>query len=264
MQESLAVTAHGKGEAGRVVVTGASSTARVIAERFAKSGSQVVVCDVRPEAVATMTAANPAIHGVVADVSVESDVQRLMQIVFDRMAGVDFLVNVVGIPGPTKPTEDVTTDEWRRTLEVNLTGMFFTVRSVIAFMKRQRFGGIVNFSTASTRVLLPNRTAYIASKYAVEGLTRNLARELGPFNVRANAILPGGINNERLDLVFGRLAEQRGVSIEDVSAESLKYVSMRSWIEPEEIADAVQFLCSEQARHVTGQLFGVDGNLEWE
>jgi NAD(P)-dependent dehydrogenase (short-subunit alcohol dehydrogenase family) len=214
--------------------------------------------------VAATIAANPRIHGVVADVSQESDVRRLMQVVFERMGGVDFLVNVVGISGPTIPTEEVTTEEWRRTLDVNVTGTFFTVRAAIPYMKGQRFGGIVNFSSASTRVMLPERTPYIVSKCAVEGLTRNLARELGPFNVRANAILPGGINNERLRSVLGRVAERRGERIEEVESGTLKYVSMRSWIEPEEIAHMVQFLCSEQARHITGQLIGVDGNLEWE
>ncbi len=248
----------------RVVVTGASSTARCIAERFLSDGSQVVVCDERPEAVAATTTANPGIHGIVADVSRESDVQRLMQVVIERMGGVDFLVNVVGISGPTRPTEEVTSEEWRRTLDVNVTGTFFTARAASPHMKKQRYGGIVNFSSASTRVMLPERTPYIVSKYAVEGLTRNLARELGPFNVRANAILPGGINNERLKTVLGRVAERRGERMEDVASGTLKYVSMRSWIEPEEIADMVQFLCSERARHVTGQLIGVDGNLEWE
>jgi len=140
----------------------------------------------------------------------------------------------------------------------------FTARAVIPGMKARRHGVIINFSTASTRTLLPNRSPYIVSKYAVEGLTRNLARELGPFNVRANAILPGGIDNERLRRVLERVAERSGESLEAVRERGLQFVSMRTLIQPQEIADMVFFLCSEQARHVTGQLIGVDGNMEWE
>ena len=111
---------------------------------------------------------------------------------------------------------------------------------------------------------MPFRTPYVASKAGVEGLTRALARELGPDNIRINAILPGMIDNERMRGVLQRIADQEGRSVEEVERSALNCVSMRTKIQPAEIAEMVLFLCSDAARHVTGQLISVDGNVEWE
>jgi NAD(P)-dependent dehydrogenase (short-subunit alcohol dehydrogenase family) len=142
--------------------------------------------------------------------------------------------------------------------------MFYTMKRAIPGMKKRRYGSIVNFSSASTLTRLPNRTAYVVSKYAVEGLTKNAARELGPYNVRCNAILPGAINNERLNTVLRRVATQKGMSLEDFEKEALQYISMRSKIEPSELADAVLFLASDEAPHITGVLMEISGGQEWE
>jgi len=248
----------------RVLITGADSTARAIAETFQQKGASVFTCDVRPEAVDSIRADNPDIHSMVANVGNEDDVKALVTAAQTELGGIDILVNVVGVGGPTKPVEEITTGEWRQTLDVNLNGVFYTVRAVVPGMKQRRHGSIVNFSTASTRTRLPNRLPYIASKFAIEGLTLNLARELGPFNIRANAILPGGIDNERLQTIANQFAEERNSSVEKIMEEWQQFVSMRTFIQPQELADTVAFLCSDQARHITGQLIGVDGNQEWE
>lgn len=248
----------------RVLITGADTTARVIAERFAGAGAKVFGCDVRREPVDALCAADPRIAAIVADVSKEDEVARLFAAADAHMGGVDALINVVGVSGPTKPIEELKLEEWRSTFAVNLDGVFLTTRAVAPSMKARRRGAIVNISTASTRTLPVNRTPYIASKAAVEGFTRALARELGPFNLRANAILPGGINSERMRAIFQRLGAERGVSAAQVAEEMLERVSMRTLIEPSEIADMVLFLCSDGAQHITGQLIAVDGNSEWE
>lgn len=248
----------------RVIVTGADSTARGVAEMFADKGDAVAVCDVSSAAVAAISADRPEIFARTVDVGDERHLTAFLTDAIDYLGGIDFLINVVGIAGPTDYTEDVTLRDWRKVLDVNLTAMFISTRTVIPILKEQKFGGIVNFSTTSTRTLLPHRTPYIVSKYAVEGLTLNLARELGPFNVRANAIRPGPINNQRLQDVFEKTANRQGVSREDALTNALQYVSMRSSIEIDEIAATTAFLCSDDARHITGQLFAVDGNVEWE
>ncbi|MEM6416032.1 MAG: SDR family oxidoreductase [Pseudomonadota bacterium] len=252
------------GSTRRIIVTGADSTARTIAERFCTNGDKVSVCDIRNEAIESIAEANPNIFALQADMGNAASIDKFISSALEQMGGVDFLINVVGIPGPTKPTEDITLEEWEQSLTVNLTAMFLTTRATIPYLKDQRFGGIVNFSSGSTRTLLPNRSAYIVSKFGVEGLTRNLARELGPFNVRANAILPGAINNDRMRAVTEKVAAGKGVSYEQASKDLLKYVSMRTMIEVDEIADTIFFLCSDAARHITGQLMGIDGNTEWE
>ncbi len=248
----------------RILITGADSTARVIAETFQDKGARVFVCDIRAEAVESIVADNAGIHGVVANVGDEADVTSLVNTAMEEFGGIDFLINVVGVAGPTKPIEDVTTEEWQSTLNANLNGVFYTSRAVIPGMKERGYGAIVNFSSASTRTRLPNRSPYITSKFAIEGLTLNLARELGPFGVRANAIQPGGIDNERVRIIFERLADERGTTIEHEREKALQYVSMRTLIQPQELADTVVFLCSDKARHITGQVIGVDGNQEWE
>ena len=249
----------------KVVVTGAGdSVGRLIAEEYLVAGAQVHICDNREDALKETLQANPGMHGTVTNVGKEEDVNVLFNEAFDWMGHVNILVNMVGIAGPTAPIEEISCDQWRESIDVNLNSMFYCVRKVIPQMKKRREGCIVNFSTASTRTCLPNRSPYIVSKYGVEGLTRNLARELGPFNIRCNAILPGGINNERVNIILRRVAESEGKTLEQIKKEAVNFTSMRTLIELEELSKMVFFLTSDAAPHITGQLIGVDGNLEWE
>jgi NAD(P)-dependent dehydrogenase (short-subunit alcohol dehydrogenase family) len=249
----------------RVLITGAGdSVGRVTAEKFLAAGAQVHICDVREDAVQVTLTANAGMGGSVCNVGDKTDVDRLYDDALSAMGGVDVLVNCVGIAGPHALLEDISDEDWQTTMQVNLTGMFYTMRRAIPGMKERRFGAIVNFSSASTLTRLPSRSAYIVSKYAVEGLTKNAARELGPYNVRCNAILPGGINNERLNTIFERCAKERGVTVEEFETEALRYISMRTKIEPKELADTVYFLATDTAPHITGQLMEVSGGFEWE
>ncbi len=248
-----------------VLITGAGdSVGRVTAEKFLTAGARVHICDVREDAVQDTLAANPGMGGSVCNVGNKAEVDQLFDDAFAAMGRVDVLVNCVGIAGPHALLEDISDKDWQTSMQVNLTGMFYTMKRAIPGMKERRFGAIVNFSSSSTLTCLPSRSAYIVSKYAVEGLTKNAARELGPFNVRCNAILPGGINNDRLNMIFERCAKEQGVTVEEFEKEALRYVSMRTKIEPKELADAVYFLATDTAPHVTGVLMEVSGGSEWE
>jgi len=249
----------------RVVVTGAAQgIGRAIAERFAKGGAHLHVCDLAADSLADMLAANPAIRGSVADVGDPSSVEKLFAEAFRWMGGIDVLVNNCGIGGPRLPIEEISYADWDRTLAVNLSGMFYCIKQVVPRMKAQNSGTIINISTESTRVGIPLRAPYVASKRGVEGLTYNCARELGPFNIRCNAILPGAISNPRGQRLVALQAEARGISYEEAEAGFLKYISMGAWIEPAEIAEMAFFLASEAARHITAQNIAVSGNVEWE
>lgn len=160
--------------------------------------------------------------------------------------------------------EEITDEAWDAVMRVNVTGMFNVVRQFAPAMKAQRSGSITNVSTTSTRTGLPNRLPYVVSKAAVEGMTKNLARELGPFNIRCNSLLPGSIENERGRALMQVKAEREGVTYEEALNGRLGFISMRTRIDPSEIGEAAVFLASSGARHITGQQISVCGNVEWE
>jgi NAD(P)-dependent dehydrogenase (short-subunit alcohol dehydrogenase family) len=252
-------------EQQRVLIFGAGdSVGRLTAEMYAAVGARVHICDVNEQALARTLAENPTLTGAAGDVGVRGDVDRVAREATEVMGGIDVMVNFVGIAGPRAEVEDVSDEDWQASLQINLTGAFYAMRAVIPGMKRQRSGAIVNISSASTRTGIPARSPYVVSKCAIEGLVRNAARELGPFNIRCNAVLPGALKNARMDFVIQRVARTRGITPEAFEAEMLKFTSMRTRIDLKEVADLVMFLCSDRAPHVTGQLIEVSGGLEWE
>ena len=247
-----------------VVTGGASGIGRVIAQRFADAGYKVHIFDIDAGAVEQALSENDAFTGTVGDVSRPADVARGMRDAEAAMGQVDVLVNDAAIPGPRLPMEEMPDDEWDRTMRVNLYGPFFWTKAVAPGMKARREGSIVNISTGSVRTLPINRSVYNVSKWGIEGLTKTAARELGPWNVRVNAIQPGMVNNERMRMIVKRIADQEGRSADEVEAEFLQFISMRCKVEPEDIADMAVFLSSEGARRVTGEVIAVDGHIEWE
>ncbi|HVW70531.1 MAG TPA: SDR family oxidoreductase [Steroidobacteraceae bacterium] len=249
----------------RAVVTGGGdSTGLAVAAQLLSRGARVHIADVRPEAVDHALAAHRTLTGTVADVGHSDDVRRIFKDARRELGSVNTLVSVVGIPGPQSSVEGITDEEWTRTFDVNVNGVFYAVRESVPEMKRNGGGTIVTFSSGSTRTNMPNRLAYVASKWAVEGITRALARELGPHNIRVNAILPGLIDNARMQAIIDKKARDEGCTPQELKERYLRYISMRASIEPEELGATVAFLCSADARHISGQLLGVDGNIEWE
>ena len=222
------------------------------------------ICDIDGVALETALKENSGISGTRCDVGNAADVARLFEDVEVALGGLDVLVNNAGISGGNSPIEEIDVDEWRRTIDVNLNGMFYCVQNATPYMKAQKSGTIINISTVSVRTGMTNRLPYITSKQGVMGLTHNVARELGPWNIRCNAILPGLIDNTRGRAILARKAEADGKTLEETEEEYLKYISMRCWIEPKEVGDLVVFLSSEKARHISGQFIAVDGHMEWE
>lgn len=249
----------------RVLVTGAGdSVGRAIAERFLSKGHKVHICDIRGDAVEATLSGNEGLSGSVVDVGLRADVERLFADVEKNVGDLTTLVNVVGMAGPRAALEDIDEDDWDKTISVNLNGMFYCMKRAIPMLKRNGGGAIVNFSTCSTRTGIPFRAPYIASKAGVEGLTKNAARELGPFGIRCNAILPGIIDNDRFRFVVQRNVDATGRSFEDIENDYLKYVSLRCKIELSEFADLVEYLTSGPGKKITGETIALSGNMEWE
>jgi NAD(P)-dependent dehydrogenase (short-subunit alcohol dehydrogenase family) len=248
-----------------VIVTAAGSgIGRAIAEGFLAAGAQVHICDVNPDALAGALAANAGMRGTLADVGKPLDVEALFRDALAWMEKLDVLVNNAGIGGPRGAMDEISCDDWDRTVQVNLSGAFYCMRHAAAIMKVRRSGCILSISTTSARTGLPLRAPYVASKVGLLGLTKNAARELGPYNIRCNAILPGAINNERGRRLMEVAAKERGITVEQAEADRLRYISMRTRVDPFEVAAVALFLASAGGRHVTGQEIGVCGNSEWE
>jgi len=246
-----------------LVTAGGSGIGSVIAARFAEAGASVFTCDVDPGCVATTQAAEVAVEACVADVSSEGEVDRMFDEALARLGGLDVLVNNAGVGGPVACVENVSLDEWRRTLDVNLTGAFLCARRAIPLLKEQRSGCIINMSSHYGLFGGPTRAPYVASKWALIGFTKTLAMELGPFGVRANAICPGGVEGERLERVMRLEAEERGITCEQLREEWVRGCSLRTFVTPDDVAAMILFLCSEQGARISGQAIGVDGHTEF-
>lgn len=247
-----------------IVTGGGDGIGRAICERFLDAGAQVHVLEIDPDHLASVTDSHERVRGTLGDAADPEDIDRVVDDASSWMGPVDVLVNNAGIAGPRAPLEELTDEDWDRVMRVNLYGMFHTMRRLIPAMKARRSGSIVNISTGSVRSVPVDRSVYNVSKAAVEGLTRTMARELGPFNVRVNAVQPGMVDNARMRGVVQRIADQEGRSYDEVESGFLEFISMRCKIAPREIADMVLFLASARAAHVTGQIIAVDGHLEWE
>jgi NAD(P)-dependent dehydrogenase (short-subunit alcohol dehydrogenase family) len=178
------------------------------------------------------------------------------------LGGLDVLVNNAGIAGPTALVEDVGAEEWERCLAVGLTSHYRTCARVIPAMKAARSGSIINISSTAGQYGLGMRSPYASAKWAVIGLTKSLAIELGPYGVRANAICPGSVDGERMRDVIRREAAARGAPSEAVEREYVQGQSIARFVQAGEIADMCLFLASGAARMVSGQAIAVDGHTE--
>jgi NAD(P)-dependent dehydrogenase (short-subunit alcohol dehydrogenase family) len=247
----------------RVVVTaGAGGIGRVTAESFAKEGARVFVCDVDEAALAAFAKDNPGIGTTRTDVSDEAAVDRLFAEAGKSLGGLDILVNNAGIAGPTGAVETLSLADWNRTLAINITGQFLCARRAVPLLRTAGGGAIVNLSSAAGRFGFPRRTPYASSKWAVVGFTKSLAMELGPDNIRVNAILPGAVDGPRIRRVIAAKADSLGVPYPEMEKRYVMQASLGRMVTEQDIANMILFVCSEQGRNVSGQALAVDGDTQ--
>ncbi len=247
----------------RVLITaGAGGIGLTVAERLAEFGARLFVCDVDDGALETFTKNFPQADCIKADVANDVDVDRMFDAVADRLGGLDALINNAGIAGPTGGVHEIEPADWRRCIDVCLTGQFLCARRAVPLLVEAGGGAIVNMSSAAGHFGYAYRTPYSSAKFGVIGLTESLAKELGPSNISVNAIRPGIVEGPRMSGVIRDRAAQMGISYEDMEADYLKKISLRRMVTQSDVANMVAFLLSDAGRNISGQSIGVDGNME--
>jgi len=248
----------------RVLVTaGAQGIGLAIARRFLEAGAEVHVCDVDEAACKAAAAAHPRLGVSVTDVSSEAQVQAMFGELAKKWGKLDALVNNAGVAGPTNRLEETTLDAWQRTLDVNLTGTFLCARSAVPLLRAAGGGSIVNISSVAGRLGFSLRTPYSASKFGLAGLTQTWAMELGPSNIRVNSVLPGVVSGDRVERVIAARAAAGGVSNDAMREQLVEKVSLRRMTSPQDVANQVAYLCSDEGAIISGQSISVCGNVEY-
>jgi NAD(P)-dependent dehydrogenase (short-subunit alcohol dehydrogenase family) len=247
----------------RVIVTaGANGIGLAIARAFAGEGARVHVCDVDQAALAALTASDPTITQTHCDVADRASVQRLFDEATAKLGGLDVLVNNAGIAGPTAKVEEMHPDDWDRCLNICLTGQFNCTRLAVPLLRQSSNGSIVNLSSAAGRVGFAMRSPYAAAKWGVIGFTKSLSIELGPDNIRVNAILPGLVAGDRQRRVLEAKAQQRGISFAEMEKTAFSYTSIKDYVTPEQIADQILLLASPRGRTISGQAISICGDTQ--
>ena len=245
-----------------LITAGASGIGRHIAEAFLTNGNAVYVCDIDADALKTTAVQLSGLKTGVCNVADRAQVEAMVADAADQLGGIDVLVNNAGIAGPTAPVHHLEPDDWERVLDVNLTGTFLVTKYAIPHLIRSGQGVIIIMSSSAGRFGYPNRSPYAAAKWGLIGLMKTLAMELGQYNIRVNAILPGTVEGDRIERVFEARARISGKSLEEVKELSLADRSIKQQVDPRDIAALAVYLASDAAKMISGQSFPIDGDKQ--
>lgn len=244
-----------------VVTAGAAGIGRAIADALIAHGARVIVSDIDDAALGDFRDAHPEHRAVHADAGSEAGMGQVFEAVREDFGALDLLVNNAGIAGPTAAVEDISTEAWQQTIDINLTGHFLALREAVPLLKQSRRGSIVMLSSVAGRLGFAHRLPYAASKWAVVGMAKSLAIELGGHGIRVNAILPGIVEGPRIDRVIQAQADKLGLSFAAVREKNLEKTSLKRMVTADDIANMVLFLVSPLGRNISGQALSVCGDV---
>ena len=235
-----------------IVTGGGQGIGRVFAQSFAAAGAIAIVADRNPETARSVAASiGERAMAVEVDVGDEASVARMVADVEARHGRIDALINNAAIFSTLtmRPFDEIPVEEWNQVMRVNLNGPFLCARGVLPAMRRAKRGRIVNIASGAVTLGRPGYLHYIASKAALIGMSRSMARELGPDNITVNSILPGATFTE--------------IERKTITPEWVERIVAQQCIDrpqtPEDLAGAILFLCSDAAEFITGQALTIDG-----
>lgn len=246
-----------------IISAGASGIGWATAKVCISRGAVVFLCDINIKLINKINKNKKYKNKIFAyecDTSNESEVIYFFSKILKKTKKIDALINNVGIAGPTGTLEKLDSEEWERTLKVNVVSHFYFTKHAIPIIKKNKKGSIINLSSGAGIMGFPLRSSYAASKWAIVGLTKTLAMELGKFNIRVNAICPGTIKGDRMKRVVKDKAKFLKVPQNIIEKEFISMASMNSWIYEEDIGKMCAFLISNDSERISGQIIGVDGN----
>ena len=253
----------------KAIVTGAAKgMGSAISLTLAREGADLLLTardvDALDEVAREVRALGRAAHVIACDVTDEEQVRRMTDFALAKFGGrIDILVNNAGVTGPIEtPVQDIEVDDFDHVIIANERGTFLPIKHVVPTMIAQRSGKIVNIGGTSGLRGYPMRTAYSASKWAVRGITRTVALELGKYNINVNAVCPGIVETPRMMKLCEGKAKVRGWTVEQVYEEYVQDMALKRVTTPQDVADAVLFMASEESRQITGQHIAVDGGWD--
>ena len=248
-----------------VVVGSARGIGEAIAHTFAAEGASLVLVDLEKmkpqldEVVQSITQMGAKAITIVADCTDDIQVNQVVDETMRRWGRIDVLVNSAGLRGPLVPVQDITEQEWNSVLAVNLKAVFLCCRGVLKVMMKQKSGSIVSISGTAGKEGMALRGSLCAAKWGLLGLTQTIAKEAGPYGIRANVICPGGMDEPDLRAMYAERAKGLGMEFSELEKSVLELTPLRKYAKHDEVAKAAPFLASSDSSHTTGESLNVSG-----
>ncbi|RWN14616.1 MAG: SDR family oxidoreductase [Mesorhizobium sp.] len=245
-----------------LVTGGGSGVGRAIALALAAAGIDVTICGRREAELTEVAGENGRIFGIAADVTDEVAMAALYETAQAARGPFDIVVANAGMAG-SAPAHKTALSEWQRTLDVNLTGAFLTVKPALAGMAARKTGRIVFIASTAGLKGYAYVASYVAAKHGVVGLMRALAAETAKSGITVNAVCPGFVETEMLEESIQRIIEKTGRSVEQARSSLASTNPQGRFIQPDEVAAAVLWLCGDAAQSITGQAISISGGETW-